>query len=64
MKLSKKKLIIGGLVIYVIGYNAGRKDTIKQAVREVKQLEALNQSIGYMKALNDVTKGMVDRAKW
>lgn len=56
-KLSKKqKLALAGVVLYVTAYKAGKRDAISSVTKQVKELEKLNQNIGYIRAMEDVVR--------
>lgn len=55
---NKQKLALAGIAVYVVAYNAGKKDGISLVANKAKQLDELNQNIGYMRALNDFAKNM------
>ncbi len=56
-KLSNnKKVVLGGLIVYVIAYNAGKKDATKGLINQVEKLQELHHNIGYMTAMGDVVR--------
>lgn len=53
-KLSNKKVLaLSGLAVYIIAYNAGKKDAEEGIKGELDTLARLNQKIGYMNAVKD-----------